>query len=112
APVEGVLEDAGNRAGVLGGHDDDAVDRGDRVLELARDGGEVGVVVRAVNGQLGQVDVDQFDTLGGEGGEVARHGAVDGLARDRADDDANAHGYVSLKRKACESTCADCRVNN
>ena len=99
-PVERVLEHAGDRAAVLGGHDDDAVDVLDRLLEVARDLRVVGVVVDRVERQVLDRDLDEGRALGRETLERLREAAVDRGRRDAADDVADgAIGHAEYSSK-------------
>src|SRR5690606_6456871 len=109
-PVEGVLEHTRDRAAVLGGDDDDAVDVGDRLLEVESDLRELCVVVGRVEREVLDRDLDERDALRSEVLQRRGEEAVDRGARDAADDVADGTGH-GVPSESC-STCWGASILN
>lgn len=99
AVVEGILEDAGDGAVVLGGDEDDALCGGDFGLHAQDAGGLLGVVVLVVEREVADFDDLEGEVGGGQRGEGLGKLAVDGILAQAADDDGDlglTHGKGSF----------------
>src|SRR5690606_20372780 len=83
-PVDGVLQAAGNRAGVFRSHEEDGVGGGDGLLECASFGRVIGIVVVAVERQFSDGDLVEFEFGWSELDQRVCELPVDGVFRETA----------------------------
>lgn len=96
APVERVLQHAGNRAVVFGRDEQQRVGRFDRLFETLRDFRKIRVVILTIERQLADLDELEREIGGRERNHGVRQCAIPRTATQTADDDRNAmrHGFL------------------